>query len=151
MVFGEVIEVVEAVQSDISAIAMIAKEVSHNPWTKKQFEEQLPFEFSRTIVAKNQDEVLGFCCFELTLDGAHINEIGVAQTAKRKGVGTKLVGYVEQAVLSENLEGITLEVRKQDDGANGFYQKLGFVCLGRRRDFYKNPKDDANVMKKTLL
>ena len=46
----------------------------------------------------------------------------------------------------ENLEFLSLEVRKSNDEAIRLYEKSGFKCVGERKDFYRNPKENALIM-----
>ncbi len=144
------IEIKHATIQDVDAIEKIAQNNSHNPWNKEQIQGQLNYDFAHVLIAKKGDETVGFCLFHLSDDGAHINEIATEKAHRRCGIGGGLISRVEKQVEKNKSENITLEVRKQDKGAVLFYQSLGFSAVGERKQFYKDPVDDALVMKKTV-
>ncbi len=145
------IEIKRASIQDIGDIAKLAQNNSHNPWNKEQIAEQLDYDFAHVLVAKKGDETVGFCLFHLSDDGAHINEIATEKAHRRCGIGGGLILHVEKQVVQNKSENITLEVRKHDKGAVLFYKNLGFNSVGERKRFYKDPDDDALVMKKTVV
>ncbi len=144
------IEIKRASIQDIDDIAKVAQNNSHNPWSKGQIAEQLDYDFAHVLVAKKGNEAVGFCLFHLSQDGAHINEIATEKAHRRCGIGGGLILHVEKQVVQNNSENITLEVRKQDKGAVLFYESLSFNVVGQRKNFYKDPVDDALVMKKIV-
>ena len=80
------------------------------------------------------------------LDEGHINNIAVAEQARRQGIGR---GLIEALIYEANALGITsltLEVRSKNHAAISLYEKLGFVTCGHRKNYYRNPIDDALVM-----
>ena len=45
---------------------------------------------------------------------------------------------------------LTLEVRSSNLGAIALYEKLGFTQVGLRKNYYRNPKEDALILRKIL-
>jgi ribosomal-protein-alanine N-acetyltransferase len=90
---------------------------------------------------------LGFLAGWIVEDELHINNIASHPTYRRLGIGRALL---EEAVLAGRRRGaafILLEVRASNEAAQQLYRKLGFVIIGRRRDYYRAPTEDALVMK----
>lgn len=118
------------------------------PWTAEQFAEELSLDFSRTFIAYYDGEAAGFVNMWLTPPMAIINNIAVLEKFRRKGIGNMLI----DAALSEcgECSSLTLEVRPSNEPAIELYKKRGFSQVGRRRDFYENPTEDALIMTKFM-
>lgn len=89
---------------------------------------------------------VGFVAARVCVDEMHVNNIGVADYARRCGVGSALM---EEALRRGCLLGARrafLEVRASNRAAQILYGRYGFREKGRRRNYYKNPSEDALVM-----
>lgn len=106
------------------------------------------------MVAKDlEGRVLGFAvgCMHLALpDSAMLENVGVAPTGRRGGVGRALCEEVILRCRREGATEISLEVRTQSLGAIALYRSLGFVAAGIRPAYYADPADDAVVMRMDL-
>ena len=119
---------------------------SDRPWTAEQFHEEISLDFSRTFIAYCDGKAAGFVNMWLTPPVAIINNIAVMESFRRNGIGTALI----EAALAEcsDCSSLTLEVRVSNSTAIAFYEKHGFTQVGRRRNFYENPREDAFIMTK---
>jgi len=91
--------------------------------------------------------VLGFFAGWIVEDELHVNNVAAHRDYRRMGVGRSLM---EAAVDEARLRGVSevlLEVRASNEGAQRMYRNLGFSFVGRRRDYYRLPTEDALVMK----
>jgi len=95
----------------------------------------------RTVwVAEVDGEVAGFAVWqELPGGGAELLNLAVAERARRQGAGRALVEVMRGRRL-------WLEVRLSNERAIRFYESLGFERRGLRRDYYRDPSEDAVVM-----
>jgi ribosomal-protein-alanine N-acetyltransferase len=94
-----------------------------------------------------EHEVLGFFAGWIVADELHINNIGTRPDRRRVGVGRSLL---EVALEEGRLRGVAfvlLEVRASNEPAQSLYRKMGFHYVGRRRDYYRSPTEDALMMK----
>ncbi len=138
-----------AEEGDITAIAAIEKEVADTPWSEEQFRTELTLSHARLLVAEDA-EIVGFLDMHIASGDAHINELGVARSRQKSGVGTALT---ERAVELANEEGcfvISLEVRESNSKAIRLYERCGLRAIGRRKRFYSEPLEDALIMLKEL-
>jgi len=88
--------------------------------------------------------VVGFlCAMELPDDEAEILNLAVEPGCKRKGVGTRLLAEVGQAV-------VHLDVRAGNEEALRFYRSKGFTKVGHRRKYYQRPVEDAVMMSRRI-
>ena len=130
------------------AAAIEAECFFDRPWTAEQFKEELDIEFSRTYIAYSGEKAVGFVNLWLTPPTATINNIAVLPSERRMGTADKLFEAAENAC--EGLEELTLEVRVSNAPAISLYEKHGLKNVGRRRNFYENPREDAFIMTKEL-
>lgn len=77
---------------------------------------------------------------------AELESIGVAQHARRQGVGRELCKAIIEWARGEGAPEVELEVRAANPAALGFYLALGFTETGRRKGYYREPDDDAVLM-----
>lgn len=135
--------------SDLPAIYEIEKN-QEDAWTYKILEEDfVGNQFSLYLVLEDQGEVIGFLVLMDIAGEIHINNIAVKENYRSQGLGEKLLTYGMNSYNKENLYGYTLEVREDNIQAIGLYEKLGFVKVGMRKNYYKNNKN-ALIMWKFL-
>jgi len=91
--------------------------------------------------------VIGFFAGWIVEDELHVNNVASHRDYRRIGIGRSLM---EAAIDETRLRGgkeVVLEVRASNEAAQVLYQELGFGFIGRRRDYYRLPTEDALVMK----
>ena len=81
---------------------------------------------------------------------AELESVGVTEQARRKGLGRALCGAVIEWSRRMGASEIELEVRSQSAGSIALYNDLGFVPMGRRARYYRDPVDDAIEMRLDL-
>ncbi|MGD9115641.1 MAG: ribosomal protein S18-alanine N-acetyltransferase [Dehalococcoidia bacterium] len=135
-------------QSDIPRVSEIDREAFPTLWPPANYERELKNGLAHYIVAceDGSEEVIGFAGIWLLVDEAHITNIAVRQSHRRRGIGEALlVGIIELAIeLGAHL--VTLEVRASNTDAQKLYAKYGFVTVGRRRGYYTDNREDAVLM-----
>jgi ribosomal-protein-alanine acetyltransferase len=72
-----------------------------------------------------------------------LENIVVAETARRRGVATRLLGEFVAHARAEQGRGIFLEVRESNQSARALYRKTGFTETGLRKSYYSDPPEDA--------
>lgn len=127
--------------SDLPAIYEIEKN-QEDAWTYKILEDDfVGNQFSLYLVLEDQDQVIGFLVLMDIAGEIHINNIAVKEAYRRQGLGERLLTYGMNSYNKEDLFGYTLEVREDNVQAIGLYEKLGFVKVGMRKNYYKNNKN----------
>ncbi len=94
-------------------------------------------------VAVTGPQVLGFVVSRQTLEEAEILNLAVRPEARRRGLGSQLLLRALQEARRAGVRRVSLEVRTSNRAAIHFYEHHGFQRLGRRRDYYSNPREDA--------
>lgn len=82
-----------------------------------------------------------------TADSAELESVAVAAASRRKGVGRALCRAVIDWAIRHGAPAIDLEVRSRGEGPIALYRQLGFVVVGRRVNYYRDPPDDALLMR----
>jgi ribosomal-protein-alanine acetyltransferase len=95
------------------------------------------------LVAEEGGVVLGFVAARRIELEWEIENIAVAAEKQRRGLGRSLVGELSRCARLAHATSLLLEVRESNVAARGLYEKLGFVSEGRRKNYYRAPKEDA--------
>jgi ribosomal-protein-alanine N-acetyltransferase len=106
------------------------------------------------VVAEQRDgasiELVGFAVGKVIgRAGSALGElesVAVAASARRSGVGRALCEAVIDWCGEQGVEAVELEVRSKSEGAAALYRGLGFVAVGLRKRYYRDPEDDAILM-----
>jgi ribosomal-protein-alanine N-acetyltransferase len=106
------------------------------------------------FVAETEGQLLGFAVGKVI--GSHgegpaeLESVAVEAPARRGGVGKALCGAVAEWCRSQGIGALELEVRSGSAGAIALYSGLGFVAAGRRVGYYRDPVEDALLMRLNL-
>ena len=130
----------------IKEIAQIERECFSLPWSEGALEEELYNPQASFIVAQRADgAVLGYAGLHVAADEGYIDNIAVRSDYRRQGIADDLLDvFVRFGAV--NLAFLTLEVRPSNQAAIDLYFKHGFAQVGRRKDYYQDPKEDAIIM-----
>jgi len=133
-------------RSHIHEIAQIERECFSDPWSEAALEEELYNPLASFIVAQRPDgAVLGYAGLHAVLDEGYIANIAVREDYRGQGIADDLLDVFVRFG-REKLAFLTLEVRPSNEPAIQLYYKHGFAQVGRRKDYYRDPKEDALIM-----
>ncbi|MGA9305048.1 MAG: GNAT family N-acetyltransferase [Candidatus Sulfotelmatobacter sp.] len=107
-------------------------------WVAEDEEAPLPERLPPT-----SPEILAFLIAHRVDAAWELENIVVAATARRRGIGQRLLGELIEQVRSTQGSEISLEVRESNHDARSLYRKAGFEEVGLRRSYYSNPLEDA--------
>ena len=93
--------------------------------------------------------MLGYAVLSVILDEGNLDNIAVARPARRRGVGDALLSVLT-GFGREHLACLMLEVRASNAPAIALYEKHGFAAVGRRKNYYDAPREDAVLMTLTF-
>jgi ribosomal-protein-alanine N-acetyltransferase len=141
--------------TDIPEIMAIERECFVEPWDEEVFVQTLewtPFHF---FVALAGGRLRGFIvgCMETTGPATygHISNLGVTGEYRGGGLGRVLVSRLEQQFIVDGAEGVLLEVRVSNTGAQEFYRRLGYQEAFLLSGYYSNGEDALVMMKEIPL
>ena len=139
-------QVVPMDRGHIPAIAALERACFSRPWSEGALEEELYNDTACFLVAEGEDgSVLGYAGLHVILDEGYIDNVAVDPAYRRQGVADALLD-VFCRFGAEKLAFLTLEVRASNAPAIALYEKHGFYTVGRRKDYYDDPKEDALLL-----
>ena len=92
----------------------------------------------------------GFLSARVSAQELHINNIGVHETERRRGIGNALMQFAVASGRRNGARAAVLEVRAGNAAAQALYHRYGFEVVGRRRQYYREPPEDALLMRASL-
>ncbi len=120
------------------------------PISRDQLIRQLENENCFFYAAVCGELALGYISAQKVLDELDIFNVAVSPDARRQHIGQALLEKLLESARTLRAEGelerITLEVRFSNDPAIALYQKFGFEEVGRRKNYYEKPREDAVLM-----
>lgn len=140
-------EIVDANERMLAQIEKIEQSCFSCPWTMEQLQSQLKDERHEFIAAVDHSEkVLGYVGMMYVLDEGYISNVAVAGEYRRQGLADALISVLLDRADRLELAFVTLEVRCGNAAAIALYTKHGFLPVGRRKNYYDLPKEDAILM-----
>ncbi len=133
----EAVEAIEAENGDVG-------------WTHDHFAKELASDISRFFVVEEADKVIGYGGYWKVGPEAQITNLVIRRDRQCRGLGRRLLEFLMDCASGEACSTCTLEVRASNAHAQKLYKTIGFTEVGRRKNIYKNPDDDAVLMEKTL-
>lgn len=132
---------------DFQAVVDLEQRCFSDPWSPAALlSELVPDAMRLPLVVTVGGVVRGYVMAWRVADQLHILNIATDPEARREGLGTRLLREAARQGKEDGLLEITLEVRRSNTGARGFYEKHGFVESGVRRKYYSDNGEDAVIM-----
>lgn len=141
------IEILEMTLKDYEKIKDNLKEEFDDFWTPEILLSELNNKNSRYIVAKKENEIVGFAGIIITPDSVEITNIVTKKRERKKGIGNLLLDKIIKIGEKTKRNNISLEVNEKNKIAINLYNKFGFKQVGLRKKYY-NGKDNAIIMTK---
>ena len=117
-----------------------------DPWSEALFRDALECPDAALLAAEGEDgAVLGYAVLSSVLDEGNLDNIAVAPDCRRRGVADALLSALTDLGRGR-LSVLFLEVRASNQPAVALYEKHGFVPVGRRKNYYEPPREDALLM-----
>lgn len=139
------IKIEEMTFEDYEKIKDNLKEEFDEFWSASILKSELESENSKYIVAKENENVVGFAGIILLPDNAEITNIVTKKSERKKGIGSLLLEKLIEMAKNEKKENISLEVNENNFSARNLYEKYKFEIVGMRKKYY-NGKDNAIIM-----
>jgi len=96
---------------------------------------------------EESESIAGYVVARLAAGELHINNLAVRQSHRQRGIGTALLTRVLEEAQDAEAFVAFLEVRAGNAGAQAFYERCGFRVVGRRHNYYPEPREDALIMR----
>ena len=137
----------KATIEDLEDIIYIENETFSSPWSRGSFIEELTCNLlAYYSVVELDDEIIGYMGMWIILNEAHITNVAIRSKERGLKLGELAIRHMMGIAKLHGANKMTLEVRKSNSVAINLYDKLNFVKLGHRINYYSNPLEDALIM-----
>ena len=140
-------KIVPFAPAHVTPAAELEKLCFSSPWSEAAILESTDNN-TAFIVFEENGRVQGYAGLQIVLDEGYVTNIAVTKTARGRGIGQSLVESLIKLAQEIGLAFISLEVRQSNVPAISLYAKCGFKDVGKRKNFYQNPTEDAVIMTK---
>ena len=140
----------ELTYDDIEKVSQMEREFFSTPWSEASIAHYMEAGNTIFVVARHGEETIGYAAVMCILDEGNLVSIGVHDDYRQMGIASELLDIVYDMAHDRGVTSINLEVRTSNEAAIALYEKHGFVQNGRRKDFYRDPKEDALLFIKEL-
>ncbi len=130
----------------VESIYEIEKSSFETPYSKEEILKIIIDETYYHITAFDGEKVVGYLGVKICLDECDIAHIAVSKENQRQGIGQKLIENLIEFCKKNDIIKVHLEVRKSNESAILLYKKCGFSAVGERKEYYKNPTENATLM-----
>ena len=135
-----------SVPQDATGIADLEKEIFSDPWSYRDVQDLICTEGGMCFTALEDGKVIAYVIGRLIAPEGEIYRVAVAPHKRQRGIGYRLLDYAVKTSKGHGLERLFLEVRSRNIPAIKLYTAYGFKEIGIRKNYYKDPQDDAIVM-----
>lgn len=132
----------------VPQVARLEKLCFADPWSEMSIAQELQSIWSYWVVAVHRDEVVGYIGSQSSIDETDVMNVAVHPDWRRQGIAENLIGQLIQELKNRSSHALMLEVRASNAPAIALYEKLGFRQVGLRKNYYRNPKEDALILRK---
>lgn len=144
--------------ADLLKVVELEETCQLSRWGHNAYLDELTRADALLFVARNYKEeaqngsanLIGFIAARLYANEMHINNIGVDVSARRRGVGGSLLTHIAVIGAQRGVQTISLEVRESNVTAQKLYEAYKFRVVGVRKNYYKNPSENALLMSARL-
>ena len=142
------IEILPVNETHVAPIAELEKICFSDPWSESSIAGELTNPLSCWLVAVEGEKVAGYIGSQTVMGETDMMNVAVDPDFRRRGVAQTLILALVDALKARGSHWLMLEVRQSNAPARALYEKLGFVEVGRRKNYYRNPKEDALILRK---
>ena len=140
--------IVKMKEGHVSSVAELEKICFSDPWSENSVATELNNKLALWLVAEEAGKVAGYIGSQTCGDESDVMNVAVHPDFRRRGIAESLVNTLVEELKAIGSRCLTLEVRASNAPAIALYEKLGFSEIGRRKNYYRNPREDALILRK---
>ncbi len=140
-------QITKCTEKDASAIAQIENAYIECPWSEEMIADSIANPLYSFFKAEDS-EIVGYAGVAYCLDEGNICNVAVKSTHRRKGIATLLLSALEKDALDRGATRLFLEVNETNYEAIALYEKLGYVKISERNNYYG--KERAFILRKLI-
>ncbi|MBR4971352.1 MAG: ribosomal protein S18-alanine N-acetyltransferase [Oscillospiraceae bacterium] len=134
----------------VAQVAQLEAICFSDPWSENSIASELNNALSYWLVAQEDGVVVGYIGSQTVFPESDVMNVAVHPDYRRKGIGAMLVEALITHLRNNRCESLTLEVRASNESAIALDEKLGLEQVGLRKNYYRNPKENALILRKVL-
>ena len=131
----------------VSQVAALEKLCFRDPWSENSVASELKNPLSLWLVADENGTVQGYVGSQTVMDESDMMNVAVHPDCRKQGIATALIVGLVEELRKRGSHSLTLEVRASNASAISLYEKLGFIQVGLRKNYYRNPREDALILR----
>ena len=135
-------------EGHVKAVAELEKICFSDPWSENSVSSELRNKLALWLVAEEEGQVAGYIGSQTCGDESDVMNVAVHPDYRRQGIAEQLCLALVEALKEKGNHCLTLEVRSSNEPAKALYEKLGFGQIGLRKNYYRNPREDALILRK---
>lgn len=135
-------------ESHVAQVAALEKRCFSDPWSENSVASELENPLSLWLIAEEDGAVCGYVGSQTVLDETDMMNIAVCPDCRRKGIAAALITELVSRLKAQGSRILRLEVRESNFSAIALYEAMGFTQLGLRKNYYRNPKENALILGK---
>jgi ribosomal-protein-alanine N-acetyltransferase len=131
---------------DTKSVSELSERCLEEAWSEQNFLDSLEKDYTLMAVAREGTQITGYVVVYLAADQAELESIAVDTSFRRCGAAYAMLDFIIREAKQKGVGSMTLEVRESNFPARALYEKFGFEILGKRKNFYCNPQEDALIL-----
>ena len=135
-------------EDHVAQVAALERQCFADPWSEGSIASELDNPLSLWLVAEQNGAVRGYVGSQTVLDETDMMNIAVRPDCRRQGIAAALIDELIVRLKERGSHILRLEVRVSNAPAIALYDSLGFTQLGLRKNYYRNPKENALILGK---
>ena len=147
------VRIVPMTADHLDDIARLEQICFSRPWSRRMLAEELENQCAAFLVAlePGTDKVIGYAGLLVMADEGYIANVAVFPEYRRRGVAEQIIQVFCDFAQGNHLAFLTLEVRPSNAPAISLYNSFGFEEVGRRKNYYDLPREDALILTRYFL
>ncbi len=131
-------------QASVTAVyEILSDDYPVSPWSEKQILSDMQQDNVDYFFVKKDEKIVGFLAISQLAGELEITNIAIKKAYQGHGLGSQLLADLDYVDFP-----IFLEVRASNTPAQALYKKWGFDIIGKRKQYYHEPVEDAIIMKR---
>ena len=132
----------------VTQVAVLEQICFADPWSEKSVASELDNRWALWLVAMEENRVVGYIGSQTSIDETDVMNVAVHPDFRRRGIAESLIIRLVEELKTMGSHALMLEVRASNAPAIALYEKLEFSQVGCRKNYYRNPKEDALILRK---
>ncbi|HHX12114.1 MAG TPA: ribosomal protein S18-alanine N-acetyltransferase [Clostridiales bacterium] len=133
-------------EADIAYVSAIEDDIFSDPWKEEDFLKAVDNPDNDYLIVEIDNRLVAYCGYWGIPPEGYIYNVAVHKEYRRQQIAYHMLSFLMDRAKERGITKLTLEVRKSNIPAKSLYERLGFIELGIRKDFYTKPNEDGVIM-----